>query len=188
MEQLLVYYLTNQTTTMLIPLFINGGKRFGKKHDPKNEHSYGLLEESGSWNLRKPKDIFISKTARISVHFLRKNNIIFNIGDIDSERFRGYGYEHNSNHCPRIIHTSTTDDPNIYIVFIVYDNEIVRLQLVIETSESSPPSVKITSIHSWEFNMYENFKETTKRLYSHHEKEKNVDDVVQFLEKKFLRL
>jgi len=188
LEQLLVYYLTNQTTTMRIKLFINGGKRFGKKHKPKNEHSYGLLEESGSGNLRHPKDIVISKRACISVHLVREYIIIFNFGDIDSCCFRGYGYEHNRSLCPRIIHTSTTDDPNIYIVFIVYENEIVRLQLVIETSESSPPSVKITSIHSWEFNMYEDFKETTKRLSSRHEKEKNVDDVVQFLEKNFLRL
>lgn len=162
----------------------------------KIDENGGVIERTRRPDLRKgSKSTFISiGTDKIEVFWLdeqhahQKDIIFFGIFGIDPNR-SCYGYKHNNKYPPQIIHVGATKDPNIYIVFIVYSNEVIRLRLVLNTSAvSSSQRLEIISIYSWNIRIYDIpiFKAKMQRLsFPDGEKVENVDDIIRYLEMSF---
>jgi hypothetical protein len=195
-----VYYLTNQTTTMFFRFSGNGGKNYFQPKGiqlnmSKIIQNGGVVERNRRPDTRNglPSTIILLGTVNIKLFWLdeqhahQKDIIFFGIDGINPDR-SCYGYEHNTKFPPQIIHVGATKDPNIYIVFIVYLNEVIRLRLVLNTSaESSSPSLEIMSIYSWNIRICDisKFKEKMKQLSISPKEVKDVDDIIQYLETYF---
>lgn len=162
----------------------------------KIQHGLGFVERSGLPNLRMslPCTFISMKTDKINLFWLdrqhksHENIIFFNIVGNDHEHSCN-GYDHNNQFPPQIIHVGATTDPNIYIVFIVYSDEVIRLRLVLNTSaESSSQRLEIISIYSWNIRIYDIpiFKAKMQRLsFPDGEEVENVDDIIRYLEINF---
>jgi hypothetical protein len=95
-----------------------------------------------------------------------------------------HGYVPYKKYPPMIIHVESTIDPNIYLAFIVYSDEVVRLRLVINTETDSSKSLKITSVYSWKIDIFKRFETKIMRHYPHKETslyKEDMDDIVRFV-------
>ena len=179
----------------------NGGNtHFQPKGIPskmsKIDENGGVVERTRIPDMRNglPRTFISMGTPIIYVFWLdeqhahQRDIIFFGIVGIKPDR-SCYGYEHNTKFPPQIIHVGETTDPNIYIVFIVYSNEVIRLRLVLNTNaESSSPSLEIMSIYSWNIRICDipSFKEKMLRLsFPDGEEVENVDDIIRYLEMSF---
>jgi len=142
-----------------------------------------VIDRNSIPTLRKglPHTVISIRTEKIEVFWLdeqhadQKDIIFIGIVGINPDR-SCYGYKHKNKYQPQIIHVGATKDPNIYTVFIVYSDEVIRLRLVLNTSkESFSPRLQIMSIYSWNIRI----------SYIPTVNVKNVDDIIGFLEKNF---
>lgn len=179
----------------------NGGnKYFQPKGIPSNmfkiDENGGVVERTRTPTLRKvlPRTFISTGTDKMEVFWLdeqhadQKDIIFIGIVGINPDR-SCYGYKHKNKYQPQIIHVGATKDPNIYTVFIVYSDEVIRLRLVLNTSaESSSQRLEIISIYSWNISIYDItiFKAKMQRLsFPDGEEVENVDDIIRYLEINF---
>ena len=141
-------------------------------------------------------DIYLSSGLKkiIEVFWLaedelaKKQNgtIFFKIVGINPNRTCN-GYVPYKKYPPMIIHVESTIDPNIYLAFIVYSDEVVRLRLVINTETDSSKSLEITSVYSWKIDIFKQFEAKIMRsLFSSPHKEtplykEDMDGIVRFV-------
>jgi hypothetical protein len=188
-------YLRNQTTMIFVSIntfspFSPFQKMISFLQQPgiplnmfKIDYTGIVIDRNSIPTLRKglPHTVISIRTEKIEVFWLdemhkhQKDIIFFGIVGINPH-CSCHGYNHYKKSQPQIIHVGETKEPNIYIVFIVYSDEVIRLRLVLNTSEESfSPRLQIMSIYSWNIRISDIPTVNVE----------NVDDIIGFLEKNF---
>ena len=141
----------------------NGGKKpWNKSWSSQRQENIGMFSQSHKPQRVKRDETFISnETSTLDVFWVSNSNrwyrdiLFFNITGYEFNCCYGYNhccycYNYAKPRSPRIIHICQEENKNRYVVFIVYEDDVVRLRLSINTNYDSSLSLTISSIDSWE--------------------------------------
>lgn len=169
----------------------NDGKNCGSSRRGGN---IGMIYKSGKPSVVKRETTFIlNETPTLGVFWvdnshMHKDIVFFNITKYGYKYC--YGYDHakpsSLRHSPRIIYICEAENKDRYVVFIVYEDDVVRLRLSINTNYDSSLSLTISSIDSWETVCYCFFHQISLMQYDNPDQNRaNPEEVIEYVKKVF---
>jgi hypothetical protein len=169
----------------------NGGKNSFSSRIGGN---IGMFSQSlKPLRVKRDETFIVNETLTLDVFWvdnshMHKDIVFFNITEHGYKCC--YGYDHakpsSLRHSPRIIYICEAENKNSYVVFIVYEDDVVRLRLSINTNYDSSLSLTISSIDSWETVCYSFFHKISLMQYDNPDQNRaNPVDVIKYVKEVF---